>query len=177
MNPPGCHTPLDAEFFRRDALAVARDLLGARLCLRSPDGNIQRLILNEVEAYTGPDDRACHAHKGRTARTEVMFGPPGIWYVYLCYGMHWMLNIVTGDIDYPAAVLLRGATAVTGPGRLTRQLAITGAWNGSAATPTTGLWLEDGQRIPETDIKRTPRIGVSYAGPDWANRPYRLLWK
>ncbi|MFP4541453.1 MAG: DNA-3-methyladenine glycosylase [Opitutales bacterium] len=161
----------------RPALEVARDLLGMQLCRSLPDGLELRWPITEVEAYTGPDDLACHAAKGRTGRTEVMFGPPGHWYVYLCYGIHWMANLVTGPEGHPAAVLLRGAGPVAGPGRLTKQFAIAGAQNAQPADPETGLWLEPGASVPEAEVLRGPRVGVDYAGTDWAARPYRLIWR
>ena len=167
-------TVCDRAFFERPVLEVARDLLGCRLCRRLGDRTL-RWQITETEAYDGPEDKACHAHKGRTGRTEVMFGPAGVWYVYLCYGVHWMLNIVTGPEDYPAAVLVRGAGSLHGPGRLTRVLAITNALNRRPATPANGLWIEQGQVVPPDSVLTTPRIGVAYAGPDWAQRPYRFI--
>ena len=98
---------LDQSFFQRPVLDVAPDLLGQSLCLQTQQG-IERYYITEVEAYDGPEDKACHGSKGLTERTKVMFGPAGHWYVYLIYGMYWMLNITTGDEGYPAAVLLRG---------------------------------------------------------------------
>jgi DNA-3-methyladenine glycosylase len=166
--------PLPCGFFNRAAPEVARALLGCRLC-RRVDGATLCWRITETEAYDGPDDRASHARAGRTARTEVMFGPPGIWYVYLCYGVHWLLNIVTGPVDYPAAVLIRGAGGVRGPGRLTRAMKVDGGLNRQHASPASGLWIEPGPPPAEAAIRTTPRIGVDYAGPDWAMRPYRFL--
>ncbi|MGC9453016.1 MAG: DNA-3-methyladenine glycosylase [Oceanipulchritudo sp.] len=153
---------------------VARGLLSCRLCRRVGD-RILRWQITETEAYDGPEDKACHAHKGRTQRTDVMFGPAGVWYVYLCYGMHWMLNLVTGPEDYPAAVLIRGAGELHGPGRLTRALDITGALNRKPAARSSGLWIEPGEKTGDDRIRATPRIGVDYAGTDWAKRPYRFV--
>ena len=134
-----------------------------------------RWQITETEAYDGPDDKACHAHKGRTGRTEVMFGPAGIWYVYLCYGVHWMLNIVTGPEDYPAAVLIRGAGSLYGPGRLTRALAISGELNRQPASLATGLWIEHGDPVEAQAVLTAPRVGVDYSGPDWSQRHYRFI--
>lgn len=167
---------LAAPFFGRDTLTVARELLGCYLCRHLPDGSLARWPLTELEAYDGPEDRACHASRGRTPRNAVLFGPPGHWYVYLCYGVHWLLNIVTGPEDYPAAVLIRGAGEVHGPGRVTKALGIGRAENTRAATPASGLWLEQGPVVPEAEVTRTPRIGVDYAG-NWAEVPYRLIWR
>ena len=102
---------LDSKFFDRSAEAVAHDMIGCRLCWRKGYQTLSRTII-ETEAYTGPDDLASHASRGRTKRNEAMFGPPGIFYVYFVYGMHWMLNVVTGPIGYPAAVLIRGVDLV-----------------------------------------------------------------
>ncbi len=132
-------------------------------------------MITEVEAYDGVNDLACHASKGRTARTEVMFSEAGVWYVYLIYGMYNMLNIVTSEREYPAAVLIRGVEGIDGPGRLTRVLGVTLDINALPATESTGLWIEDRGIIidPET-IRTTPRIGVEYAG-EWATKPWRFL--
>jgi len=165
------------ELASRDTVGLARWLIGKRLVAVSKNGSISQRI-TEAEAYDGPDDLACHASKGRTARTEVMFGPAGRWYVYLVYGMHEMLNIVTGPPEYPAAVLIRGLDGVVGPGRLTKALGIDRRFNGKAAARRNGLYIEDdGAAIDESKIQATPRIGVAYAGADWANRPYRFVWK
>jgi len=101
---------LKKSFFSRSADVVARELLGKALCVRLGVGTIERLVIHETEAYMGPDDLACHASKGRTKRTEVMYGEAGTIYVYLIYGMYEMLNFVTGDVGHPAAVLIRGVT-------------------------------------------------------------------
>jgi DNA-3-methyladenine glycosylase len=165
---------LDADFFARPALAVARDLLG-KVLVRRIGRRETGVVITETEAYIGPHDLACHGSKGRTPRTEVMFGPAGYWYVYLIYGMHWMLNVVTDEADYPSAVLFRGAGLCDGPARLTRALAIDKSFNARRAAPSTHLWIEDrGHRVPASCIRRTPRVGVDYAG-SWAAKPYRFL--
>jgi DNA-3-methyladenine glycosylase len=165
---------LDAAFFDRPADRVARDLLGAVLAVRGDDGKTTRHVVHETEAYLGGHDLACHGAKGMTPRNAVMFGPAGHWYVYLCYGIHWMLNIVTGPEGVPAAVLLRGAGRFTGPGRVTRGLRIDRARNGRAACRRSGLWLERGGPVPRGLVRRTPRIGVGYAG-EWAEKPLRFV--
>ncbi len=160
----------------RSTVSHARSLLGKFLVRRQGDGFEEMQMITEVEAYDGPEDLACHASKGRTARTEVMFAPAGVWYVYLCYGMHEMLNLVTGPRDYPAAVLIRGLEKVSGPGRLTKALQITRTLNGAAALPESGLWIADrGITVPRRAVRATPRIGVDYAGPVWAAKPWRFL--
>ncbi len=145
-------------------------------------------LIVEVEAYDGPRDLACHASRGRTARTEVMFGPAGHAYVYLVYGMHHCLNVVTGPEGYPAAVLIRAlaldpqdgdeagqaARAAAGPGRLTRWLGVARAQNGADLCDRSGpLWIEaSGPPAPKA-IVTGPRIGVDYAGR-WAARLWRF---
>jgi len=133
-----------------------------------------RARITETEAYEGPLDKASHASRGRTRRTEVMFGPPGRWYVYFVYGMYEMLNIVTGPEDYPAAVLIRGVEGADGPGRLTKKLHVTRSLNTKQATRATGLWIEDdGFVVRKKDIVASPRIGVAYA-KEWAQKPWRF---
>ena len=165
---------LTEAFFNRPADAVARDLLGKTL-VRLIGKNVVRLPITETEAYLGPHDLACHAARGRTLRTEVMFGPPGTLYVYLVYGLHWMLNIVTGPTGYPAAVLIRAAGNLSGPGRLARALAITGHLNGKPAIPPKGLWFEHDKGAKAGRVIAGSRIGVGYAGPRWSARELRFM--
>ena len=166
------HFVVSQSFFKRPVLEVSQDLLGKYLVSSSFS-----LRITEVEAYDGPEDLACHGSKGLTKRTEVMFGPAGHFYVYLIYGMYWMLNVVTGDKGYPAAVLLRGAGEFDGPGKLTKACRITGALNGKPLGNESGVWIEDhGEVLHESDFIRTPRIGVGYA-KKWADVPYRFVLK
>ena len=165
---------LEHDFFERDTLVVARELLG-KFLIRRMRGKEAALMITEVEAYDGFEDRASHAHHGKTKRNEPMFGNAGVWYVYVVYGMHEMLNMVTGKEGYPAAVLIRGASNISGPGKLTKYLHITRVQNGTQAIPKNGLWIEDrGVVVSEKDIKKTPRIGVSYAG-EWSKKKYRFI--
>ena len=166
---------LDASFFDDPADAVARNLLGKILIRRNSAGQCHRFMVTETEAYLGPQDLACHAARGRTARTEVMFGPAGALYIYLVYGLHWMLNVVTGPSGHPAAVLIRSAGHVEGPGRLGNALMIDRALNGKPASPRTGLWFEAPAAPPGGHITATPRIGVAYAGPHWSRRKLRFV--
>jgi DNA-3-methyladenine glycosylase len=169
IQPSQCRNP--------DTVAVARWLLGKQLVVGTGK-SAQSSRITEVEAYDGPGDRACHASKGRTARTEVMFAPGGVWYVYLVYGMYEMLNLVTGPADYPAAVLIRGIELASGPGRLTRALKIDRRFNALPAIQATGLWIEhDGFEPPESEVEATPRVGIDYAGEPWVSKPWRFLWK
>lgn len=161
---------LGPEFFGRNAEIVARELLGAEL-IRYSGRKRHTLTITETEAYLGPMDLACHSARGRTPRTEVMYGPPGSLYVYLIYGLHLMLNVVTGN---GAAVLIRGAGAVQGPGRLGRYLSLDRGLNGKPANQATGLWFE-GRTIDPCQIVATPRIGVSYAGERWSREKLRFI--
>jgi len=168
---------LTQKFFDRDTKVVATDLLG-KFIVRKIRGKEVSVMITETEAYDGPKDLASHASKGMTKRTEVMFGHPGIFYIYLCYGMYYMLNVVTGKKDYPAAVLIRGVEGKNGPGKLTKFLKIDNKFNKKLAIPKNNLWLEDrGVKIPENNIKKTPRIGVDYAGPIWSKKKFRFLVK
>ena len=167
--------PLASAFFDRPADRVACDLLGAQLVVQAPDGSVSRHVVFETEAYLGAHDLACHGSKGMTRRNAVMFGPAGHWYVYLCYGMHWMLNVVTGAQGDPAAVLIRGAGAFVGPGRVTKGLGIDKSFDGRPASRQAGLWFEDsGIVVPRRLVEKTPRIGVGYAG-EWAEKPLRFV--
>ncbi len=166
---------LPSSFFNRSTLTVARELIGCYL-VREQKGKIERYLITETEAYDGPKDLASHASKGRTKRTQIMFDHPGKIYVYLVYGMHWMFNIVTGPKDYPAAVLIRGLEGLNGPGILTKKLNITGKINNKILSPKNKIWIEKPQTlIPSTKIKRTPRIGVDYAGPIWSKKKWRFV--
>jgi len=172
---PRRHRPLTADFFDRPADRVARDLLGAWLVMPGPDGRPARHAVHETEAYLGAHDLACHGSKGMTKRNATMFGPAGRWYVYLCYGMHWMLNVVTGSEGVPAAVLIRGVGPHVGPGRVTKALGIDRGFDGRPAGRAGGLWFEaSGIQVPPRRIERTPRIGVGYAGA-WAEKPLRFV--
>jgi DNA-3-methyladenine glycosylase len=165
------------EFFQtRNAVSAAPWLLGKLLVRTRGDGEVSRHIITETEAYNGEEDLACHASKGRTTRTDVLYRLGGIWYVYLCYGMHEMLNLVVGPEGIPAAVLIRGVQDISGPGRLTKKLAIGRALNGKPADETSGLHIEDdGVVVPKKWIQVSPRIGVDYAGVIWAAKPWRFI--
>lgn len=164
------------ELQARKTVALARWLLGKHLVRRHPDGRIEARIIVETEAYDGECDLACHARAGRTVRTAVMYAAGGVWYVYLCYGVHEMLNLVVGPRDWPAAVLIRGVEGAVGPGRVTRTLGIDRRLNGTAACETaSGLWIEDrGGPLPRGAVRAGPRVGVAYAGPVWAAKPWRF---
>jgi DNA-3-methyladenine glycosylase len=159
-----------------NTVAGARWLLGKLLVRRSAADHVVARMITEVEAYDGERDLACHARVGKTSRTRPLYQPAGIWYVYLCYGIHDMLNLVMGPADWPAAVLIRGVTGTQGPGRVTKSLAIDRSLNGQTAEPSSGLWLEDREvRLPRGSIEASPRIGVDYAGEVWAKKPWRFV--
>ena len=164
-------------FFKKNALSVARTLLGKTIVQKTPQGT-KRFVITETEAYVGPHDLACHAAKGRTNRTEAMFLEGGYVYMYFIYGMYWMLNIVTGGKEYPSAVLIRGAGMYDGPGKLTKALGLKGALNAKKLGKNLGLWIEDhGIKLADQDVVTTPRIGVDYAGPIWSKKHYRFHTK
>ncbi|MBI2889014.1 MAG: DNA-3-methyladenine glycosylase [Candidatus Liptonbacteria bacterium] len=174
---------LKKSFFNRPTLSVAKELLGKFLVRRMSTKTVA-VMLTEVEAYDGPEDKASHASRGITPRTKIMFGRAGRFYVYLTYGMHWMLNVVTGAKGYPAAILIRAGVAyhlpltasklISGPARLTKYLRIGKSFNGKPATRKTGLWFENrGIKISAKDIVAGKRIGVEYAGA-WAKKPYNF---
>jgi DNA-3-methyladenine glycosylase len=185
---------LPLKFFDQRTLAVARGLLGQKLVRNVPPsrgasagkrGQTIALTIAEVEAYDGPNDRASHASRGRTPRTAVMFGKPGYFYVYFTYGMHWLVNVVTGPEGYPAAVLLRAGIYedpkthelkhINGPARLTKFLKIDGRLNARPASRRTGLWFEKGdKKISRRAIIAASRIGVDYAGQKWANKKWNF---
>lgn len=162
---------LDRDFFLRDALDVAPELIGKTLVRRLPDGNDIRLIITETEVYRGEEDSACHAHRGRTKRTEMLYRAGGAVYVYLCYGIHWLLNIITGPENFPQGVLIRACEGFDGPGKLTKKLAVTGEFNGLDIVSSELLRVEDDGR--EVNIITDKRVGIAYA--DEADR--ERLWR
>lgn len=175
--PPGRR--LTRRFFARPTLDVARDLIGCILVHETPRGRLAGRIV-ETEAYIGSEDRACHARFGRTPRAEVLYGPPGLAYVYLIYGMYDLLNVVTEQENIPAAVLIRAlepfpplaAGSCTGPGRLTRTLAIDRRHNRTDLT-VGALGIERRRERRRPEVATSPRIGVGYAG-EWALKPWRF---
>lgn len=152
---------INRDFFRQDALALAPALIGKILVRTLPDGEEIRLRISETEAYRGAEDTACHAHKGKTKRASVLWRDGGTLYVYLCYGMHNLLNIVSGREDEPQAVLIRCCVGFEGPGRLTKRLLVDRGFNGADILSCEGLRLEDDGA--EVDITTLPRVGIDYA--------------
>ena len=184
---------LSRDFFRQPVVDVARSLIGKQL-IHQIGENWVGGIISETEAYDGEQDQACHARRGKTKRNAVMYGPAGYAYIYFTYGMHWLLNCVTGAEGYPAAVLIRslhpthGLEIITknregikpalwcnGPAKLTRALAIDGSLNGCDLCQKSGtLLISEGITIPDKFIQATPRIGIAYAGEPWISNPWRF---
>ncbi|MBI4919985.1 DNA-3-methyladenine glycosylase [Candidatus Azambacteria bacterium] len=167
---------LKKKFFEKPAATAAKNLLGKYL-VRRIGGKIIRLMITEVEVYDGFKDKASHASRGITKRNAPMFGEAGVWYVYFTYGMHWMLNIVTGPKNYPAAILIRAVKGINGPARLTKFLKIDKKFNNNKASMKMGLWIEEnpGFKRSKFSVKKLPRIGVAYAEPIWSKKPLRFL--
>ena len=171
---------IPASFFRQDVLTVAPGLLGKIMVRQWDDGRIEKFRITEVEAYRGMEDLACHAAKGRTKRTEVMFHAGGKIYVYLIYGMYWLLNIVTGNEDEPQAVLIRSCESMPGagktvsycgPGRVGKILQLNAGFYGEPL-PSPRLWIEDDSVLVK--YITAPRIGVDYAG-EWKDKEWRFV--
>lgn len=181
--------PLSRDFYNRDTLEVARDMLGCWL-VREHNGEQMAARIVETEAYCGAEDSACHAHRRRSPRTEAMFGPAGHAYVYLVYGMHWLLNVVTEPEDSPCAVLIRaveptaneavmratrqaaGRQLSNGPGKLTRALTIDKPLYGHDMTQADKLWIS--KATHDAKIASGPRVGIDYAQPEHRDAPWRL---
>lgn len=183
---------LPVEFYDRPVLQVAPDLLGKRL-IRVLDGTRLGGIIIEVEAYRGEEDLACHARSGLTARNAALYGPPGHAYVYFTYGMHWLLNAVTGPDGFPAAVLLRaiipteGLETISarragqapeqwcnGPAKICMALDVDGRFNErDLSNPQSELWIEDGIGIPENFVQTGPRVGIQNVPEPWRSKPWR----
>jgi DNA-3-methyladenine glycosylase len=187
---------LSRDFFARDTLTVARDLLGRHLVRVSEEGRVVGRVV-EAEAYIGQDDLACHGSAGRTPRNAVMFGPPGHAYVYFTYGMHWLLNVVAkqpGVADHPAAVLLRAIEPIegpeliaarragrppgewtNGPAKLTLALDIDGRFNGLDVTaPDSPLFFEPGKPVSGGGVATGPRVGLGGTPEPWKSLPWRF---
>lgn len=163
---------IPASFFIRDVLDIAPDLIGKYLVRKFKNGQMKRYLITETEAYRGVEDLACHASKGRTRRSEIMFGEGGKVYVYLIYGMYWMLNFVAGAEDDASAVLIRAVDNISGPGRVGRELQIDKSFYGENLVDSERIWLEKPGMV--LNIKTSPRIGIQYAGEPWISKPWRF---
>lgn len=187
--PESSLLPLTRDFYQRDTVAVANDLLGCWL-VREVDGALMGARIVETEAYCGAHDSACHAHRGLTTRIAAMFGAPGHAYIYLVYGMHWLFNIVTEPEGSPCAVLVRAVEPVlneqamrerrltpgkqlsNGPGKLTRALDVDKALYGHDLTRAERLWICAGSH--DIPIASGPRVGIDYAEPHDRDAPWRF---
>jgi len=189
----GLSSCLPRDWYERDPVVVARELLGMQL-VRMLDRQMLRGVISETEAYRGEEDLACHARVGRTARTAVMYGPAGVAYVYFTYGLHWCLNAVCLPPDYPAAVLIRAIEPLEGlevmgarrggrpqtqwtdgPAKLTQALGIDGGQNGVDLTSTAGeLWIEPGNLVPDDAVVIGPRVGINNVPEPWRSMPWRF---
>ncbi len=183
---------LPRSFYNRPTLTVARELIGARL-VRILDGVKLAGLITETEAYISGKDLACHAKAGITPRTAVMFEEPGHAYVYFTYGAHWMLNVVTERVGFPAAVLIRAIQPIEGvdvmlerrngrdtfgPGKLCQAMGITKSENGVDLTETSGsLWIEAGVKVPNSAVTKGPRVGLNNTPEPWLSKPWRFLVK
>lgn len=187
---------LSRSFFHRSTVQVARDLLGKYL-VRVQDGERIGGLIVETEAYRGEEDQGCHARVGCTPRTQVMYGPPGFAYVYFTYGMHWMLNFVTEEEGFPAAVLIRAILPVeglniivsrrggqprqhwtNGPAKICQALGIDGSLNGSdICTPDASLLVESREQIPDRSVTNGPRMGLNNVPEPWKSMPWRFRIK
>ena len=185
---------LNRDFFARDALLVARELLGTKLVRMEGSRRISGIIV-ETEAYRGEEDLGCHCRAGLTPRTRVMYGPPGHAYVYFTYGMHWMLNFVVEQEGFPAAVLLRAIVPVEGkdiiqgrrgkqpeknwtdgPAKICQALNIDKNYNGvDLCDINSELFLEKGFAFLDSSVTQTPRVGLYTVPEPWKSVPWRFV--
>ncbi len=163
-------------FFYKDALEIAPAIIGQYIVRQYPgsENSVYTYRLKEIEVYRGQEDKANHAHRGKTNRNSLLFEEGGILYVYLIYGMHWMLNIVTGNKNDPQAILIRAIEGYDGPGKLTKALSVNNEFNGKPLGAATGLWFDIGQ--PAHYITKS-RVGIAYADKYWQQRPWRFIYK
>lgn len=161
---------LDEETLSMSAKKLAPFLIGKLLC-RNIDGNIIKYRITETECYCGEEDTACHAHKGKTERTKTLYEKGGTSYVYLCYGIHCLFNVVSGEYGHPEAVLIRGVEGFDGPGKLTKAMKIDRSLNGIDMTCSDMLWIEDDGF--KCRYRRDKRVGIDYATPKYRD----ILWR
>lgn len=164
---------LGSDYFKGEVLDIAPGLIGKILVRCFDTGEVKRYRITETEAYRGEEDLGCHASKGRTERTEVMYHQGGELYVYFIYGKFWLLNIVTGDVDYPAAVLIRGVEGIDGPGRIGVELKIDKSFYGEDIGTSSRIWIEDDGFKSNYDCSF--RIGIDYASVEWAEKKWRFF--
>lgn len=166
---------LDLNFYMQDALTVAPSLIGKLLVRKTNDGNIIRFRITETEAYRGEEDAACHARFGKTKRNYLLYERGGYSYIYLCYGIHYLFNVVTGPKDSPQAVLIRAIETCNGPGKLTKAMSIDMNLNGVDLTTSDDLWIEDdGIKVEYYTDKR---VGIDYAKEPYKSIKWRFIMK
>ena len=164
---------LGRDFYTRDVLDIAGEILGKSIVVHQNNEQHSHTV-TEVEIYRGVEDKGCHVSRGRTKRNEIMFDHGGLLYVYLIYGMHWMLNIVTGNREEPQALLIRGLEDINGPGRLTKALGIDRSFHGEDLVTSPRIWI-DNVSVNSREIIQKPRVGIDYAGEYWKNKPWRYV--
>jgi len=162
---------INSDIFKLPATELAPMLLGKILCVKK-DNVVTSLRITETEAYFGEEDTACHAHKGRTPRTEILYCEGGRVYVYLCYGIHSLMNIISGEEGHPEGVLIRGVEGFNGPGKLTKHLGINRSYNNLSVINSDVIWIEDDGFVPKK-IMKSPRIGIDYATKEYRD----ILWR
>lgn len=162
------------EDYLRNAEELAPWLLGKILCHRV-DGTVIRAKITETECYLGENDTACHASKGKTKRNAPMYFEGGHLYVYLCYGMHSLINIVSGEKNSPEAVLIRGVEGASGPGKASKLMQIDTAFTGIDLCDAENIWLEDDGSVVKHTVSK--RIGIDYAKEEDRNRLWRFIAK
>ncbi len=177
------------DFYTQDAVSLAKSLLGKQITRKYNNGTKRYFIITETEAYLGEEDKACHCSKGKTERTKVMYEEGGTIYIYLIYGMYWMLNIVSGEKDKPEAVLIRGIAEIStdgkllkhydGPGKAGKVLEITKELFNAKKIykESTGLYISSPQHKVSFNMKQLPRVGINYAGEPWISKPWRFVAK
>lgn len=164
---------LTKKFFNRDALEIAPELVGKIIVRRLDDGTEISERITEVEIYRGVEDDACHASKGRTKRTEMLYAESGLLYVYRCYGVHWLMNVVTGEKEQPQCILIRCGDVHDGPAKLTKYLQVDGSFNGAKICGNDKIRIEDDGYKPK--IKTATRVGIDYAERYWRNIKWRYI--
>jgi DNA-3-methyladenine glycosylase len=166
---------LDLNFYTQDVLTVAPNLIGKVLVRKLGNGEIIRYRITETEAYRGEEDTACHARAGKTNRTSILYERGGHAYIYLCYGLHYLFNIVTGSSDIPQAALIRAVEGYNGPAKLTKVMDINKNLNGVDLTTSDEIWIEDdGYRA---EYIRDKRVGIDYASEPYKSIEWRFIMK
>jgi len=166
---------ITTDFFKQDVLDVAPALLGMYIVRQFDDGSIKKFKITETEAYRNEEDLACHCSKGRTKRTEIMYHEGGKVYVYLIYGMYWMLNFVCYNQDVPQAVLIRAVENYDGPGKVGKALQIDKSFYGEDVYTSNRIWIEKNESNSNTKIITKSRVGIDYAGKIWKNKKWRFV--